>query len=193
MGNEFSIYFELGLRHLLDSEAIDHILFIVALCVPYKYKQWKKILVLATAFTIGHTVTLALYTLDYIDVNSKLIEILIPITILITIFINVFRMNKTKSNLDWNYTLAIGFGLIHGLGFANFFKAMIGSSDGIGLPLFYFNLGIELGQISIIAFIFLIQSFLLYFIKFSGYHWNIILNTIVGLLSIKLLIEQLIQ
>ncbi len=161
--SEFSLYFGLGKEHILDYvNGYDHILFVVALCAIYLVRDWKKILVLVTAFTIGHSITLALATLNVISVNSEFIEFLIPLTIFITSFSNLFRSeaNIDQSRVQINYVFALFFGLIHGLGFSNFLRSLLGKESTILSPLLAFNLGLELGQIIVVT-LFLAVSFIL--------------------------------
>jgi len=149
---EFTFYVKQGINHITDINGFDHMLFIVSLCAVYKLEQWRNILVLITAFTIGHSITLALTALDFIHVNHNLVELLIPVTILLTCIFNVLKPQKGKSLISLNYALALFFGLIHGMGFSNFFKTMMmGISDNIVFPLLAFNIGIEIGQLMIIA------------------------------------------
>ncbi|NOT75133.1 MAG: HupE/UreJ family protein [Cyclobacteriaceae bacterium] len=160
--SEFQLYFGLGRDHILDfTNGYDHILFVLALCAVYVAKDWKQILILITAFTIGHSITLALSTLDIISVNPSLIELLIPITIFITAFSNLFRKETalTQVRVQTNYVLALLFGLIHGMGFSNYLKALLGKDKSILTQLFAFNVGLEFGQIIIVG-IFLSISFI---------------------------------
>jgi len=152
--SEFSLYFGLGKEHILDYlNGYDHILFVLALCAVYSVHDWKKILVLITAFTIGHSITLALATLEIISVKGELIEFFIPLTIFITSFSNLFREEKSieKSRVQINYVFALFFGLIHGLGFSNFLRSLLGKDQNIISQLLAFNLGLELGQIIVVA------------------------------------------
>src|SRR5882672_3935873 len=122
---EFPLYFGLGREHILDDVNVyDHILFVLALCAVYLVRDWKKILILVTAFTIGHSITLALATLNVITVKTAVIEFLIPLTIFITAVSNLFRQETTidKKNIQVNYFLALFFGLIHGMGFSNYLR-----------------------------------------------------------------------
>ena len=124
---DFWLYFSLGKEHIADLAGYDHILFVMALCLRYLLQDWKKILVLVTAFTVGHSITLALSVLDYIRVSTKWIEFLIPVTIVVTSFSNVFTFSpKQSSKVSLIYSLALFFGLIHGLGFSNYLKKSIG-------------------------------------------------------------------
>lgn len=161
--SEFALYFGLGKDHILDYvNGYDHILFVLALCAVYIIRDWKKILILVTAFTIGHSITLALATLNIIHVQTDAIEFLIPLTIFITAVANLFKKETelSKTRIQINYVFALFFGLIHGLGFSNYLRALLGKQENIVSPLFAFNLGLELGQIIVVA-IFLVISFIL--------------------------------
>jgi hypothetical protein len=158
---EFELYFGLGKDHILDPNGYDHILFVVALCVLYAIREWKRVLILVTAFTLGHSVTLALATLEIISVKAELVEFLIPVTILITAVSNICKRGEgvSKGNLWLNYAYAAFFGLIHGMGFSNYLKSILGRGENIFTELLAFNLGLEFGQIIIVAF-FLVMGFL---------------------------------
>lgn len=153
---EFADYLKLGWDHIIDIKAYDHLLFVMTLCALFTYHEWRKILVIITAFTIGHSLTLALSTLDYVILPQELVEILIPFTILLTALTNIFRKRKDlhaktfDSRIVVNYAIALLFGLIHGLGFANNFKFMLGEETSIIKQLFAFNSGLELGQITVV-------------------------------------------
>jgi len=139
--SEFQTYLQLGFEHILDLGGYDHILFIVALCAIYRVEQWKKILILVTAFTIGHSLTLALAALEVVKVNATVIEFLIPVTILLTALYHVFKTDYNNQKAVLNYSLALFFGLIHGLGFSNYFRALLGKEESIVQPLFALILG----------------------------------------------------
>ena len=160
--SEFELYFQLGKDHILDyKNGYDHILFVVALCSIYLIRDWKKVLILVTAFTIGHSVTLALATLNIISFNQAWIEFLITGTIFITAASNIFRSTEISDRTTYiNYGYALFFGLIHGLGFSNYLQSILGKNRSIVTQLFAFNLGLEVGQIIIVG-IFLITAFLL--------------------------------
>jgi hypothetical protein len=160
--SEFALYFGLGKDHILDyANGYDHILFVVALCALYLVEDWRKILILVTAFTIGHSITLALSTLQIISIKTELIEFLIPLTIFITAFSNLFRKEDqiTRRVVQTNYVYALFFGLIHGMGFSNYLKAILGKDTSIISQLLAFNLGLEFGQIIVVA-IFLALGFI---------------------------------
>ena len=189
--SEFQLYYGLGLDHILDVNGYDHILFVVALCALYQLSDWKKILVLVTAFTVGHSITLALATLRIISVNSELIEFLIPVTILFTAISNLLtRDRKVDEGKVWrNYFYAGFFGLIHGMGFSNYLRALLGQDETIILQLFAFIIGLEVGQIIIVAF-FLILSFLFTtIIGVSRRDWKIIISSAVGGIALMLMLE----
>ncbi|MFA0961963.1 HupE/UreJ family protein [Roseivirga sp. BDSF3-8] len=190
--NTFSLYFNLGIDHILDIDGIDHIIFIFALCAIYQLKDWRKVLILVTAFTLGHSITLALSIFDVIRVKTSLVEFLIPVTIFITSVSNLFKSDfgRPASYMQLNYAFAGGFGLIHGMGFANALRGLLGLRKDIGEELFAFNLGIEVGQIAIVA-IFLFISFI--FIGLFGVsrkQWNTIISAAIAGISVMLMIEN---
>lgn len=155
---DFWIYFDMGKDHIADWKGYDHILFVLALCLRYTVADWKKVLVLVTAFTIGHSITLALSTLNYVDIPSDWIEFLIPVTILITALSNLgVKGFEFKSRFPLIYFFALFFGLIHGLGFSNYLKSILGKNDNLVADLLAFNLGLELGQLMIVALAMLIS------------------------------------
>ena len=153
-------YFDLGWHHILAWDALDHLLFILALTAVYLLSDWKKVLVLVTAFTLGHAITLVLSIIDIVRVNDKLVEILIPVTIMITGGLNLLAKDFSQRSLQRNYFLAFFFGLIHGLGYANAIRFIMAGGDGIGMNLLGFNIGLEAGQILVVLAI-LICSFIL--------------------------------
>jgi hydrogenase/urease accessory protein HupE len=163
---DFGLYFNLGREHIADLSGYDHILFITALCLRYVIQDWKKILILVTAFTIGHSITLALSVLNYVQVSTKWIEFLIPITILVTALANVFRNHTPQhSNLSLIYLLALFFGLIHGLGFSNYLKSLLGKDENIVAELLAFNIGLEVGQLLIVAAVLLVSVICIQLLK----------------------------
>ena len=186
----FGTYLELGFEHILDLNGYDHILFIVALCAAYSYYNWKKILILITAFTIGHSITLALSALDIIHFNADIIELLIPVTILLTAILNFFVRSKSP---NWRviYFLPLFFGFIHGMGFSNYFKALLGREAEIILPLFAFNIGVELGQICIVAVIMFLNYLVVGKGKVPQRSWNTVVSIIAVILSLVMIIGKL--
>ena len=155
---DFWLYFNLGREHIADLSGYDHILFVTALCLRYVVQDWKKILILVTAFTIGHSITLALSVFNYVQVSTAWIEFLIPVTILLTAVANVFgSKGPQKSRVSLIYLLALFFGLIHGLGFSNYLKSLLGKNTNIVSELLAFNIGLEVGQLLIVAAILLLS------------------------------------
>ncbi|MFC3159390.1 HupE/UreJ family protein [Chryseobacterium arachidis] len=150
MMQDFLFYLNLGWEHIISLDALDHQLFVLALIAVYSFNDLKKILILVTAFTIGHSITLALSIFDIVRINSAWVEFLIPLTIVLTALGNIVMKNKKQSQNTVSYYLALIFGLIHGMGFANTARVMIAKSQSITIPLLGFNIGLELGQIAIV-------------------------------------------
>lgn len=190
--SEFSLYFQLGMEHILDTQGYDHILFVIALCAIYLISDWKKVLILVTAFTIGHSVTLALATLKLIRFNSELIEFLIPLTILLTAISNLFRREHSihLGKIQTNYMLAIVFGLIHGLGFSNFLRSILGQDRSIIVQLLAFNIGLEIGQIIIVALFLVITLVLVDIFGVKRRDWKMIISSAVGGIALILMLEN---
>ena len=162
------MFFLLGKDHIADLTGYDHILFVMALCVRYLPKDWKKVLVLVTAFTIGHSLTLALSALNYIDVSTRWIEFLIPVTIVVTSLSNVLQKDLSfKSRFPLIYFFALFFGLIHGLGFSNYLKSLLGHDKNIVAQLLAFNLGLEAGQLLIVIGVMLLSVICIRGLKFQ--------------------------
>jgi len=188
---DFLFYFNLGWKHIISLDALDHQLFLLALIAIYSYSDWKKILVLVTAFTIGHSVTLALSILDVVRVPSAWVEFLIPLTIVLTALGNILTKNKKQSQNNTNYYLALIFGLIHGMGFANTARVMIAKSQSIALPLLGFNVGLEAGQIAIVFGILILLFILLNLFKVNKKDWTLFVSSGVFALSLKMALERL--
>lgn len=183
----FGSYFQLGFEHITDIHGYDHMLFLLTLCAAYVYTDWKKILVLVTAFTIGHSITLALAVLNIIPVNAVWIEFLIPITIVATAVKNLIA--KQEKSAMATYFMALGFGLIHGMGFSNYLRSLLG--DELVLPLFSFNVGIELGQLLVVGAIFLGQFALFKTISVQHRHWNLSVSLVSGGISLLLAAQRI--
>jgi len=178
--SEFFTFLKLGFEHIADLSAFDHLLFIITLCAVYRPAEWKKILILVTAFTIGHSLTLVLSGFDILRVRPDLVEFLIPVTILLTALHNVGAKKAEGGTfsraVSTNYLLALFFGLIHGMGFANFFRSLMGEESSIAWPLFSFNVGIELGQVVIVGLFFGLLSLLSRLVKFEHRDWNLFVS-----------------
>jgi hypothetical protein len=184
-----AIYLQLGREHILDLQGYDHILFVLALCAAYRPAEWRQVLVLVTAFTLGHSLTLALAVYDLFRLPAPLVEALIPATILATALANLWRGGgpRTKGLLRLNYLLALLFGFIHGMGFSNYLRSLLPAEGCIGGPLFFFNLGIELGQLLIVAAAMLASGLLTGLARLPQRWWNISLSAAAGLAALFLL------
>ena len=185
---QFELYFQLGVNHILDMSGFDHILFVVVLCSLYPPGHWKKILFLVTAFTIGHSVTLAFATLNLIKVNAALVEFLIPLTIAVTAISNILRP-QIKNGLQLNCLFAFFFGLIHGLGFSNYLKALLGNEVSILNPLFAFNIGLEVGQLVIIASFLVFTILLFIWFKVKQRDWTMVISSIVLGMALMMMVN----
>ena len=175
--NNLNSFFINGWEHIVDINAYDHLLFVMTLCAAFRLTQWKQVLVIITAFTIGHSGTLILSSLDIIPANSKLIDTLIPFTIIITAIANVINYDKQGkfSDAKIKYGIALVFGLIHGLAFASNFKFML-FEDSILMPLFLFNLGIEAGQLFIVLLFTILLWFYTKVVNGEHYKWNLFVS-----------------
>jgi hypothetical protein len=171
--SDFSFYFRIGWQHIIGSDALDHQLFILALAAIYMIKDWKQVLILVTAFTIGHSVTLFLSVKEIISINSNWVEFLIPCTIIFTAITNLFLKKFTPKTIRINYFLALFFGLIHGLGFANTIRLALASDQSLGWGLFGFNVGLEAGQIVVVLIILVISFIVLNVFKANRREWVI--------------------
>lgn len=184
MQSVFQTYLQLGFSHISDLEGYDHILFIIALCAIYRLREWKNVALLATAFTIGHSITLALAVLGILPVNTAWIEFLIPVTIALTAIYNVVAHRKAESNQIWdrtmkaNYGFAALFGLIHGMGFSNFLRSslMPGQEDQLVAQLLAFNIGVELGQLAIVAVVLILSAVALQLVRVQQREWNLFIS-----------------
>lgn len=189
--NDFSFYFGLGWEHIMSLDALDHILFITVLAAIYLLKDWKQVLILVTAFTIGHSITLALSSLDILKVPDKLVEFLIPCTIVFTAIVNLFQKTFTTRTIRLNYLLALFFGLVHGLGFANTLRFILAKDQNFGWALFGFNVGLEAGQIIIVLVVLLLAQLVVQYGKVQRRDWVIFISAAVFSLALKMAIERM--
>ncbi|MNQ31965.1 hypothetical protein D3C85_453480 [compost metagenome] len=191
--SEFWIYFQIGLKHVLDIHAYDHVLFLIALTIPYLFKDWKRILLLVSLFTIGHTLALLLSVFGIITIKVNIVEFLIPITILITAVYHLFTAGKATKNEGVNliFMVTLFFGIIHGLGFSNYFKTILGGSPSSKLlPLGEFALGIEVAQL-IVVFVVLILSYIVQTVfRFSKRDWALVMSAFIIGVVIPMIIES---
>jgi HupE / UreJ protein len=200
MGSEILTYLRLGVRHIADLRGYDHILFIAALTVAYRPEEWRRLLWLVTAFTRGHSITLALATLDLVQVNSHLVEAAIAGTIVITSLVAIattMRLNatgaepvSTRGQLT-RYVLAAGFGLIHGLGFSNFLRSLLGGEESIFVPLLSFNVGLELGQLIIVLAILVLGVAAERLFGLKRRDWVLVVSGGIAAVGITMVIDRL--
>ena len=188
---DFLFYLKLGWEHIISLDALDHQLFVLALVAPYAFYDFKKVLLLVTAFTVGHSITLALSVLDVFRIPSDWVEFLIPLSILVTAAENLFNKNHRNGwQLRLHYLLALLFGLIHGMGFANTVRMAIATKQDIAVPLLGFNVGLELGQIVVVVLILAVNYLLLAKLNFSRLYWTAIISIAVALMALKMCVER---
>jgi len=195
--DEFWAYLQLGFSHITDPAGYDHILFVIALCAVYSVTQWKHVLVLITAFTIGHSITLALATMQIIHYSTDLIELLIPITIFVTAVANFFYKIPTTRFTDrpprqspTRYILALVFGLIHGMGFSNYLRSLLGQQSSIVKPLLAFNIGLEIGQVIIVLLFLMVAFVAVEMFRVRRHDWNLIISGMVAGMALSLIINN---
>jgi hypothetical protein len=191
--SEFLIYFQIGLKHVLDIYAYDHVLFLIALTVPFSFKDWKRMALLITVFTIGHTMALLLSVFDVIAIKVNVVELLIPITILTTSFFNLFTAGKSnkKESINLIFFVTLFFGIIHGLGFSNYFKAILGGSPTSKLlPLAEFALGIEAAQISVVFIVLIVSYIVQTAFRFSKRDWALVMSAFIIGVVLPIIIDN---
>ena len=189
--SDFAFYFKMGWQHIISWDAADHQLFILALACVYTIRDIKKVLILVTAFTIGHSLTLALSVFDVIRFPGKWVEFLIPCTIFITAMNNIIQIDSNGKSEKINYYLALGFGLIHGMGFASAIRIMLAQDQTIYWGLFGFNTGLEVGQICVVAVILLVSVLFLKLFKVKRRDWIFFLSSAVFALAVEMAISRL--
>ena len=186
MNNQFGTYLQLGFEHISDLGGYDHILFIVALCAVYRLKEWRRVAILATAFTVGHSITLILAALDVFSFPSRWVEFLIPVTIVLTALYNVLLTGRwaeddvlaLRRSVRLNYVFALVFGLVHGMGFSSFFRASLfpGEESSLVRQLLAFNLGVELGQLMIVGIVLLLSYVVIEVGRARQREWNLFVS-----------------
>ena len=160
----FTIYGKLGFEHVLDPAGYDHVLFLIALAIPFTYRQWRPVVWLATLFTLAHCFSLALAAFQWVEVDSGWVEFLIPATILLTAGFNLWMLRQgwePSRAVTWHLLFTAIFGLIHGLGFSNYFGMLMSGEEEKAGPLLGFALGIEGAQLVVLGFVLPLSFFLL--------------------------------
>ena len=191
--SEFLTYFNIGLRHVLDINAYDHVLFLIALVTPYAFKDWKRVLILVSLFTLGHTLSLLLSVYGIVIIKTSLIEFLIPITILTTALFHLFTAGKSGKNESITFVamVTLFFGIIHGLGFSNYFKAILpGSASDKLVPLLEFALGIEAAQLIVVFVVLMISYIVQTFFRFSKRDWTLVMSAFVIGVVLPMILES---
>ena len=190
---DFWLYFRIGLTHVLDIHAYDHVLFLTALTAPYTFKDWKNVLLLVTLFTIGHTTALILSVYGVVTINSTVVEFLIPITILATALYNLFTASKKtakSSNINFIAFTTLFFGIIHGLGFSNYFKIVISGAESKLLPLLEFALGIEGAQLTVVLSVLILSYLVINVLKQSKREWLLVTSAFVAGVVVPMIINS---
>ncbi|MBF9143737.1 HupE/UreJ family protein [Hymenobacter properus] len=192
----FQTYLQLGFLHICTPRAADHLTFLLALCAPYVLNDWRRVLALVTSFTVGHSLTLALATLGVVAFKPAVIEALIPITIIVTALVNLRGAGRLITRRAPMFAaapnaLALGFGLIHGLGFSSYLKSLLGANSRPVEELFAFNVGVELGQILIVSIILLLGALLLGSLRVSRRDWLLTTSGAALGIATVLLMQQL--
>ena len=190
--HSIDMYINLGFQHISDLAGYDHILFLLALCAVYSIDQWRRLFILVTAFTVGHSITLALSSFGWVVIPSHIIEFLIPVTILITAIRNVAvptsdQLTDDQTNMTGHYLVALCFGFIHGMGFSNYFRALMMDSSSITIPLLGFNLGIEIGQLLVVSIVVIVASLVVKFAQVKHRDWNLFISGAAAGISLVLM------
>lgn len=190
--SQFWLYFQLGLEHVLDWQAYDHILFLIVLVAAYSFTEWIRVIWLVTIFTLGHTLALFLSVYGIIYVNSDWVELLIPITILVTALYNILTVNRRNRHdkLSLLYFTTAFFGIIHGLGFSSYFKMISSNTESKFLPLLEFALGIEAAQVVVVLVVAILGFIFQNLLRVSRRDWVLIVSSIVIGVLIPILIEN---
>ncbi|WP_235785912.1 HupE/UreJ family protein [Sediminibacterium sp. C3] len=189
---DFGLFFQMGYEHIADLNGIDHILFVAALCIRYQFADWKKLLWLVTAFTLGHSITLALSVFNIVNYSVNWIEFLIPVTIVITAISNVFvKKFVYKAKFPLIYFFAAFFGLIHGLGFSNYLKSLLSKEGNIVPELLAFNLGLEAGQLVIVLAILIISLIFVQLFKINRREYLLYVSGGIFAIALQMALERL--
>jgi hypothetical protein len=196
VSTDFSLFLPLGFRHIADLRSADHILFVAALTAAYALREWVRIAWLVTAFTVGHTLSLALATFNIVHVSARVVEIAIAATIVITAVVAIHDQHRKASSapsLGSRYAVAGAFGLIHGLGFSNYLRALLGGEGDLVVPLFAFNVGLELGQLLIVATVFAVGVAVERWLRWPRRDWVLVLSGATVGVGLSMLITRVLD
>lgn len=187
---DFWLWFSTGVEHIADFAGYDHILFVMLLAIAYSFKEWKPLLWMVTAFTLGHSVSLALSVTTALSIPTELVEFLIALSILLTAVFRFF--NKETKHINWMYLSVVLFGLIHGMGFSYLLKAMLDKEESVAFPLVCFNLGLEVGQLFIVLAV-LILNFAILHVKAIPYNvYKMVVVSLIGVAALKMCAERVV-
>jgi hypothetical protein len=195
--SQFELYFKSGLWHVLDINAYDHILFLIALTLPYAFKEWRKVLLLVTLFTIGHTMSLILAVFGIVNIKSNVIETIIPITILVTAVYNIITRRKRfakldNENINFISVVTLFIGVVHGLGFYNFFKMQVESGEEKLVPVLEFALGIEAAQIIVVLIVLIVSGIVESILRVTRRDWVLVVSSfIIGVITQMLINSEI--
>lgn len=189
--SDFQLYFTLGLKHVLSLDGYDHVLFLAMLALPYTFKQWRQVLLLATLFTIGHTMSLVLSVYDVVSAPSGPVEFLISLTIFVTALFNIFKPKSSTGSINVIALLTLFFGIVHGLGFSHGFKMLVaGNRDNTFLSLMEFTLGIEAAQLIAVLGVVLISLVATDVLKVNRRDWLLVVSAFVAGISLPLILQN---
>ncbi len=191
--SDFWIYFNLGLKHILDINACYHILFLLALTVSFDFKDWKRMLILVSLFTLGHSLALVLSVFNILILKVNIVELIIPITILITALYNFITSGKSskKDSITFIAFITVFFGIIHGLGFVSYFNTIVsGKPTDKFIPITEFALGIECSQIITVIFALLLSFMVQNLFKFSKRDWTLTVSAFILGVVIPVIIQS---
>jgi hypothetical protein len=189
--NDFGFYFSFGWDHIISTDALDHLLFIAVLSAIYMLRDWKQVLILVTAFTLGHSITLALTSLNIIAFPVAWVEFFVPLTIVITALSNLFQKTFTPRTVRLNYMFALFFGLIHGMAFASLLRMILASDQSFAFAMFSFSVGLELGQVLVVFLILLLAQLFVKYLSVNRREWVICLSAAVLALALQMTIERI--
>jgi hypothetical protein len=196
VGSTLALFLGLGIRHILDPGAIDHLLYLTALTIPYRARQWRNLLWLVTAFTVGHSLTLALATVGWLPIRGAVVELLIPVTIFLTSGLTLWRLRRSDgadpgTTRAWPlYLITLGFGLIHGLGFSGYLRSLLGAEESIVVPLLWFNIGLEVAQLIVVVTV-LGATALVADRLVSARTWRLVISGVTIAFSIQMIVTRL--
>ena len=198
VGSTVELFLRLGIRHILDPGALDHLLYLAALTIPYRWSQWRSLLGMVTAFTVGHSLTLALATGGWLQIRGAVVELLIPVTIAVTSAVTLWRQRSAappepSRRTFWPlYLVTLGFGLVHGLGFSGYLRGLLGAEESIVTPLLWFNVGLEVAQLMVVVGVLTLTA-LVADRLITARTWRLAVAGVTGAFSIQMILTRLVD